>query len=77
MKTAKTADELRSMILAELAEHFSLPPGFEISVIPDGESFRAMAVADRDHAEFGELIAKAVEIGDQLAHDYRLAAASD
>ena len=77
MKSAKTADELRTMILAELAEHATVPPGFEFSVIPDGDTFRAMAAADRDHAEFGEFIAKAVEIGDRLAHNYRLAAASD
>lgn len=77
MKTAKTADELLAMILTELAEHYAVPPGFEISVIQDGESFRATAVADRGHAEFGELIAKAVEIGDQLAHSYRLAGVSD
>ena len=73
MKTAKTAGELRALILAELAEHYTVPPGFEISVIPDGQSFRAMAVADPEHAEFGELIAKAVEIGDQLAQSCRLA----
>lgn len=74
MKTAKTADELRAMILAELSHHHELPEDFDIAVIPDGASFRAEGLIDPAHAEQGELIARAVEIGDHLAHQFRLVA---
>ncbi|MFT4277320.1 MAG: hypothetical protein QM576_13275 [Rhodopseudomonas sp.] len=61
------------MILVELAHHHELPAGFDITVIPDGDSFRAMGLIDPAHPEQGELIARAVEIGDQLSHQFSLA----
>lgn len=73
MKTPKTAEELRRIILAELAHHHDMPIGFDIEVVPDGETFRATGKIDREHAEYGELIARAVEIGDHLAHQFKLA----
>lgn len=73
MKAPKTADELRTMILTELGRHHDLPAGFDIAVVADGDSFRARGTIDPAHPEQGELIARAVEIGDQLAHQFRLA----
>lgn len=72
MKIAKTADELRALVLAELSRHHELPSGFDIAIIPDGDSFRAKGVIDAEHAEQGELIAQAVEIGDHLARQFVL-----
>jgi len=74
MKTRKTADELVSLIRAELAQHHAIPPGFSLRIIRDGESWRVHSDPDAGAPELGELIAHAVEIGDELARRYDLAA---
>ncbi len=74
MKTPKTAAELRALVLAELARHHAVPPGFAVEIVPDGASWRARGTLDPRHAEQGELIARAVEIGDDLAHRFSLKA---
>lgn len=62
-----------ALIRAELAQHHPIPPGFSLSVVPDGHTWRVHADPDARVPERGELIARAVEIGDALAQQYDLA----
>ncbi len=73
MKMPKPARELEAMIRDELSQHHELPPDFAITVVPDGDSWRASSKPDPAVPEQGELIARAVEIGDDLARHYDLA----
>ena len=73
MKTPKTARELEVMIRDELMQHHELPPDLVIAVVHDGDSWRASCPPDPEAPERGELIARAVEIGDELARRYDLA----
>ena len=73
MKTPKTAGELETMIRDELKQHHALPPDLAIAVVHDGDTWRASCQPDPEAPERGELIARAVEVGDELARRYDLA----
>ena len=73
MKAHKSADDLVALIRSELAPHHAIPPGFTLRVIRDGDSWRVHSDPDPGAPEHGELIARAVEIGDELARRYDLA----
>ncbi|MDR3465092.1 MAG: hypothetical protein P4M07_04025 [Xanthobacteraceae bacterium] len=73
MKAPKTADELAGLVEAELAQHHAIPAGFRLHVVRDGTSWRVHAPLDPEAPERGELVAHAVELGDELARHYDLA----
>jgi hypothetical protein len=72
MKPTRTAQELETMVRAELAQHHDVPGDLTLTIIRDGASWRVSSVLDPDAPERGELIARAVEIGDELARHYEL-----
>ncbi len=74
-KPLKTADELIAMARKELAAHLDCPPGIEVSVLPDGNSweFRAQAAPDVvARPGYPECVAMLVQIGDHLSKQYDL-----
>jgi hypothetical protein len=73
MKTPRTAQELETLVRAELQQHHVIPPDLAIAVIRDGHSWRAHCEPNPAAPEQGELIARAVEVGDELARHYDLA----
>ncbi|MGP8123274.1 MAG: hypothetical protein ACLP8B_22455 [Xanthobacteraceae bacterium] len=72
MKERRTAQQLEDLIRAELSPHHAIPPGFKLSVIRDGDTWRVSSPPDPNLPELGELIGHAVEVGDELARHYDL-----